>query len=264
MPEYGRAALRILSAPTVQVNMSVGTNLGKVVGVRTDHLWVTGHSIADGFSEAIKAPVELLASESPHLRFALLVDGLDEALSVGGTSIAHLVASMADLPDNIKILVSTKKDRRVRDLFPDQAQTISLGDVSAREYNRRDILSYIRLRTSRASSQSVFDGEWAPERIADAAAENFQYARHLIDEIESGTRPRGSRRLPASLPLLYRSYLDRLVPIVREYGGGAEVLSEYLPLLGLLSVSFAPIAPNTVANIIDRPVSHVITRADEL
>jgi hypothetical protein len=42
------------------------------------------------------------------------------------------------------------------------------------------------------------------------------------------------------------------------------VLSEYLPLLGLLSVSFAPIAPNTVANIIDRPVSHVITRADEL
>jgi hypothetical protein len=264
VPEYAHAALRVLSPPTMQVNLTIGTNLGKAVGVRTEHLWVTGHSITDGFSEVIKAPIELLAIERPDIRFALLVDGLDEALGVGGTSIAHLVASMADLPDNVKVLVSTKKDRRVRDLFPDLAHAISLEDVSAREYNRRDILSYVRRRTSRIASEVTFDGEWAPENIAGAADQNFQYARHLIDEIEAGSRLRGQRRLPESLPVLYRSYLDQLIPHVNEYGRGTELLSNYLPLLELLSVTFAPIPSDTVATILGWSASQVATRADEL
>lgn len=208
VPEFAHATLRGLSAPMVQVNMTVETNLGKVVGVRTDHLWVAGHSITDGFSEAIKVPIDLLATERPDLKFALLVDGLDGALGVGGTSIAHLVASMADLPSTVKVLVSTKKDRRIRDLFPDQAQAISLEDVSAREHNRRDILSYVRRRASRMSTKVTLDGVWAPKNLADAADQNFQYARHLIDEIQAGARLREQRRLPESLPVLYRSYLD--------------------------------------------------------
>jgi hypothetical protein len=265
VPAYAAAALRTLATPATQIDISVQQNLGTIVGIRTDHLWVTGRSISDGFSEAIKTPIDLLAAEQPSIRLALLVDGLDEALAAGGTTIAHLVATMGDLPDNVKILVTTKNDRRINDLLPAQTKTIDLADTSFEPANRQDVLDYVNHRTSRLAVTK--EARPSPQEIAAAAGTNFQYARHLLDELSAGASlavPTLRHRLPANLPGLYRAYLDRLIPSTGEYGRGEELLRRYLPLLELLSVAFAPISREAAVNILGWSEEEVTTRADEL
>ncbi|MFC8393084.1 hypothetical protein [Streptomyces sp. NPDC057238] len=260
-PAYAHAVLRAISPPLTRVDINVGSNLGRVVGVHTDHLWITGRSIMDGFSESIKMPVELLAREAPDVNLAILVDGLDEALTGGGTSIPHLIASMSDLPGNVKVLISAKTDRRIRDLFPNQTDVIDLADPGLEPYSRQDVLSFVERRLARELASA--DHIWQPDRIARAAGVNFQYARHLLDEMKSGNID-NSPRIPEGLSQLYSSYLDQLIPESGEYGQGDAVLQNYLPLLELLSVVLAPIAVDRVALILDWPIQTVSTRIDEL
>jgi len=263
VPAYAQAVLRAVppSAAQAQVNVSVSTNLGKVVGLQTDHLWISGRSIMDGFSESVKAPIELLAHEAPGSTLAILIDGLDEALTFGGTSIPHLIASLADLPNNIKVLVTAKTDRRIRDLFPSGMQEIDLADPALEDLSRRDVLAYVRRRVTGAQDAAV--GQWQAEEIAAAAGANFQYARHLLDEITSGNLGSSSSR-PKSLAQLYSAYLDQLIPNSGGYGGGEKVRTDYLPILALLSVLLAPIPIETAAVVLQWSVPAVATRVDEL
>ncbi|PAZ13567.1 hypothetical protein CLM62_23930 [Streptomyces sp. SA15] len=215
----------------------------------------------DGFSESIKMPLELLAEESPELNFAILVDGLDEALTAGGTSIPHLIASMSDLPGNVKVLISAKTDRRIRDLFPTQTAIIDLADAGIAPQSRQDVLSFVERRLARDLNPA--DHDWRPEEIASAADVNFQYARHLLDEIKSGNIDK-ALAIPGGLSQLYSSYLDQLIPNSGDYGQGDAILQNYLPLLELLSAALAPIPVARVAVILEWPIQAVSTRIDEL
>lgn len=260
-PAFAHAVLRAISPSSMHMNLSVKVNLGEVVGIQTDHLWIAGRSIMDGFSESVKAPIELLAHEEPDLRLAILIDGLDEALTSGATSIPDLVASLVDLPDNIKVLISSKTDRRIRDLFPSQMDSIDLASAAVEAHSRHDVLTYVRRRVSGEFAHQT--GIWLPEEIAAAAGVNFQYARHLLDEISVGGL--GSLpHMPQGLTQLYSAYLDQLIPNSGDYGYGERLLKDYVPLLSLLSVLLAPVSIEAAAAILDWPVPAVSTRVDEL
>lgn len=265
VPEYGHAVLRQVPSPAIQVNMSVGTNVGEAVGLRTDHLWVTGHSIADGFDRIVAEPLAYLAAERPSLTLTLLVDGLDEALAVDGTSIAHLVSSLAGLSRNVKVLVTAKPDRRVRALLPDRTRTFDFGSEWARAQGHTDVAEYVARRARQYTADHGTErADRLKSQITVAADSNFQYARHVLDDLGSGHALSATGGLPQGLPALYRAYLQQVLPTSGLYGRGDTILANHVPLLALLSVARGPLPLQTVADILRVPAGTVMTRVDEL
>ncbi|WP_406280401.1 hypothetical protein [Embleya sp. NBC_00896] len=182
-----------------------------------------------------------------------------------GTSIAHLVSSLAVLPRNVKVLVTAKPDRRIRELFPDNTRTFDFGAEWARVRGYEDVAEYVKRRArSYAGARGTSSADRLESQITVAADSNFQYARHVLDELESGNIIPAAGGLPRGLPALYRAYLQQLIPHAGSYGQGDSILANHLPLLGLLAVARSPLPLQTTADILRTPAANVMTRVDEL
>jgi hypothetical protein len=259
------AALRTLPG-SVDVRISVEHNQGNVVGVRTQHLWLTGLGTAEGFGMAVKEPLRVICGASAAPRVVLLVDGLDEAIGDGNPSILELIAGLRDLPSTVKVFASSKRDRRVRDVLEGFGR-ITVLDLSGRAVassHRMDLTRYVERRVGRSIEGGALAGNrWTVREIANAAGGNFQYVRLWFDEVDSGISP-DSVGLPQGLPNLYRSYLHRLLPMRADYGTSAVWLDQYLPLLGILAVAQEPMELGTAAALIGWPESRVRACVDDL
>jgi hypothetical protein len=265
-PLFAEAALAALPS-TQKIDVRVERNLGTVIGLRTTNLSVSGVDTTDAFSIAVKEPLRALASSEPHRSFFLLVDGLDESLGYGRTSIAELVASMGDLPVNVKVFASFKRDRRIFELLGGSAQTtgVDLSDAAHQTASRRDVARYV---TKRMSGTSLADDDavsLATTRIAHAADGNFQYARHLVQEIAFGNRnPDDLTGLPRGLEALYSSYLDRTLSVSRLHDDAGAWQERFARILGPLTIAEAPLPSPLLAHLAGVTVSELAGRLDGL
>ena len=179
----------------------------------------------------------------------LVVDGLDEAVTVGEANIARLLRDRADdLPSWVRLVVSTRKDPNVLDLF---------GRVSVREIevdrpdNLRDLAGYLQVASRdavwiEALSRTGADPQAVTDAIHERAAGNFLYARQTVDAIRVGEiDPRYPDRFPAGLAGIYQRFFEQVFPTPDSY-------VTFRPILDVLCASRGPVTVSHLANVLSR------------
>jgi hypothetical protein len=258
--------------PQYNVHLEVRENWGKAIGIQIQNLFVTGATISDVFSTAVTQPLYAVAERRPGVRIPILVDGLDEAVIATVPNIVDLLSGEADLPDGVRLFVTSRNERRVLDRFLQRAGGCRRLDLSAPEAtaeNNSDLRSYIVGRVSREPVAGQLSGAdaiaAAADQIVRRSAGNFLYATTLLDEVAAGRRQLTDLKgLPSGLYAFYRSYLNRLMPDINQYGGGSVWLEQYQPLLGSLCAAVAPVPVGVLAGWLGRDRGELIARLDDL
>jgi hypothetical protein len=245
--------------PHYNVRLEVRENWGKAIGVQIQNLFVTGATVSDVFATAISEPLRAVVDNRPGVRIPILVDGLDEALISTVPNIVSLLAGEGDLPDGVRLMLTSRNERRVVDRFLDRDEGCRRLDLSADAQaadNTRDLREYVLDRGVTGAGA---------EQIVRRSAGNFLYATMLLDEIAAGRRRMTDLdRLPIGLYSLYRAFLSRLMPDMEQYGRSSVWLDGYRPLLGGLSVAVAPVPVEVLAAWLGRERGEVTARLDDL
>jgi hypothetical protein len=260
------------AGPQYNVRLEIRENWGSAVGVQIQNLFVTGATVQDAFSAAVSQPLFALRERRPDLRIPILVDGLDEALISTEPNILDLVSGEVDVPDSVRLFLTSRNERRVTDRFLDRAmgcRHLNLSGPGTALENDSDLRVYImgRVRREPLAAQQANDGPFEPtiDEIVRRAAGNFLYARMLLDEVATGHRQiTDLAGLPAGLHALYRAYLHRLMPDIDQYGHSSLWLNEYRPLLGCLCAAVAPASAGVLAGWLGRDPGELIARLDDL
>jgi hypothetical protein len=253
------------------IRLDVRENWGTAVGVQVQNLFVTGATVSDAFSTAVSRPLRLITEARPGRGVFIIVDGLDEALMPTLPNIVTLLAGDGDLPDGVRLLLTSRNERRVLDLFagrPEGCRRLDLSAPGATEHNRADLRAYVTGRIAREAALRALDpvdiGRAAAE-IATRSAGNFLYTTMLLDEVAEGRRELTDvSGLPTGLFALYRAYLLRLIPESEQLGGSDAWLGHYRPLLGALSVAVAPVPADVLAAWTGRDRGEIVARLDDL
>ena len=245
--------------PQYNIRLEVRENWGQAIGVQIQNLFVTGAAVTDVFATAISEPLRAVARNRPGVRIAILVDGLDEALITTVPNIVSLLAGEGDLPDGVRLLLTSRNERRVVDRFLGRDEGCRRLDLSAAGQaadNSRDLRRYI---VNRGAAGATAD------QIVLRSAGNFLYATMLLDDVAAGRRMLTDLDgLPTGLYSLYRAYLSRLMPDIEQYGRSGVWLEDYRPLLGSLSVAVAPVPVAVLAAWLGQERGDVIARLDDL
>ena len=233
--QSGDEKIRIESRPYVGTMEG-----GQVIGVQIDYLEVAAVSAEDAFGRVVREPLEILAQEEPSTTVILLVDALDEALDyTGPMGIVPLLSQTADLPGNVRLLVTGRQDAKLMPEFRG-ARRLVLSAAKRDDQNRQDITGYVTRRLGEHSRLKAGLAALKPERaaalpgeIAAKAKGNFRYVAFLLDGIARGQRSLDDLdELPPGLDALYHDSLERLVRL-----GKKDWTRDYAPLMGVLSVA---------------------------
>ena len=245
--------------PQYNIRLEVRENWGQAIGVQIQNLFVTGAAVTDVFATAISEPLRAVARNRPGVRIAILVDGLDEALITTVPNIVSLLAGEGDLPDGVRLLLTSRNERRVVDRFLGRDEGCRRLDLSAAGQaadNGRDLRRYIVNRDAAGATA---------DQIVLRSAGNFLYATMLLVNVAAGRRMLTDLDgLPTGLYSLYRAYLARLMPDIEQYGRSGVWLEDYRPLLGSLSVAVAPVPVAVLAAWLGQERGDVIARLDDL
>ncbi|KRF46275.1 hypothetical protein ASG96_20490 [Terrabacter sp. Soil810] len=203
----------------------------QITAVRIDSLRVGELSAELAFERLVRRPLVMLADEGVEVAVVVLVDGVDEALTLRGTeSLVTLLGGILSgrLPPGVRFILTSRRDPRTLELLGPATLDIEKDappDVDdVREYAQRRLCELPD--PSRAS---------AAEQIAVAAKGNFLYARYVVDEFlaERGLAQR-ALALPEGLDGHYRAFLRR--ELSRK---GESWRDRYRPVLGALAVARA-------------------------
>jgi hypothetical protein len=234
LPDYAEGVL-VTHDPKYVITQEVRNNLGQVVGVQISSFVVSSSNAQDTYNRLVREPLRFLAKQQPGVWVFILVDGLDEALTIMSPTIVTLLAGSGDLPDGVRFLLISRNEQRVLERFPDAAR-LNLSDLQHVNDNETDLHAYIDRRLEDIGAPDALGTE-----ILAGAEGNFLYTRFVLDELQAREgEPSMPVTLPRSLFGLYRGYLDRLVQ-----DQGKRWTGEYQPLLGSLSVA-TPAAPPTL------------------
>jgi hypothetical protein len=240
--EYARAALERI-APEIRIEQQAREVWGTVIGAQIGKLIVTSNP-EDVYNRAVREPLEELASKRPDLRVNILVDALDEAMTVAPPNIVTLLAGSGDFPAGARFLLTSRNDPKVTEQFKDVRRLNLTSDRWAQESNR-DIAVYVKGRLREPKLWQRLGGEDSAAlaaQLVEQAAGNFLYVRFLLDDVAEGHRTLADMAsLPPGLYGLYRTYLDRLFPGMLATGGDQRWL-QFQALLGCMGVA-VPAAP---------------------
>jgi hypothetical protein len=243
----------VAQATAIQSTLTVTQNQGQATGLQVENLWLGTLPVPEAFDRAIRTPLEKFAVHGSG-SVALLVDALDESLRADQSTIADLVASLAEIPGHIKVLLTTKPDRRIINLFP-SACIVNLDSGEHEAENKADLTAYVHRELGH-------DQPDAARELASAAKGNFMYAQHVLRDADPGLLASRSR-LPESLSQLYYEYLRRLIP-EPEHRYRDSAINIQMSFVGLLSVTFEPITIQAIGEILGIPQTLVNGLADEL
>ena len=224
---------------SMSVRQQVQENWGTVIGARIEQLVIAHRDPMAVYNQVIRQPLRRLASMRPDLRVLILVDGLDEALTVQDPNIVSLIAGSMDLPPGVRFVLTSRDEPKVRDQF-DDTRTL---DLSAPKHVRSadtDLRAYIhgRLITEeRLSVPAANDPGELTTQLLHRADGNFLYASWILDEASTGILT-DFAALPKGLYGLYRRFLDRLVPPSED-----AWTTRHEPFFGCLTVA-TPVAPD--------------------
>ncbi len=242
-PEYAKALAETSGDRQIRIEVTQRVDAvegGQVAGVIIHHLDVSAISPEDAFNRVVRVPLEALLRSGEKTQVVLLVDALDEALVYSGEpGIVALLADAEELPDGLRLILTSRRDERVESRFM-EAEGLFLSAKKFDSYNGDDIGAYVRQRLSREVQLSTQSAGLAPEQVENLvptitrkADGNFQYIKFLLDSMVKGQRSLTDLdALPEGLDGLYHDSLGRLVKL-----GKKDWLENYAPLLGALSVA---------------------------
>lgn len=213
------------------VNVQSVQSGGMAAGVYVD---LSGMAEEAHFDRLFREPLRALYRDGQDRCLLLLIDGLDEALTYTGTSVVPLIARLADLPSQVRILVTTRPDPRILTFF-NRAMRLDL--VADEPVRGDDINQYVSGRLAHKAQSHA--GAWRSDVASDIvsqAAGNFLYAALIADGlIDGGMSSGGVGGTPGGLNDLYHSFLLRELALNDQ-----QWHERYMPIMGVLSVARAP------------------------
>jgi hypothetical protein len=160
-------------------NVETAGEGARVTGVSIGRLDIGSLSDELSFDRAFSVPLKRLHARGKIEPILLLVDGLDEAQTYGGTTLPELLSRNTDLPSNVRILAGTRDDPRVLRFFRDvrpfdlKRDAIGCGD---------DVREYVHERVSVLDVSAEHLLEFS-NRLADRADGVFLYASMVLDDL---------------------------------------------------------------------------------
>jgi tetratricopeptide (TPR) repeat protein len=215
---------------SVRQDIDQVTEGGSVTGVYIKWFDLGGLGDELSFDRTLREPLMRLYNEGYDEPMVLLVDALDEAATYTGViDIGRLLARLSDLPQQVRILATTRPDPRVlkyyRDVIPFDLIEDAPPDVDdTRVYAHDRLAALDDTRRSRLASQ-----------ISQAAEGNFLYTHLILSDL----LPRLpdvpdllAIPLPKGLGGVYHDFLNR------ELGTDEDRwYDRFEPVLGLVAVA---------------------------
>ena len=168
---------------------------------------------ASAFEAAILAPLHKL--QPPHGRRYLLVDALDEALTLSRrpTIVDLLISRIARLPPWLGIVATTRGDRGVLD----RLTGLAARKLDAQEpRNQDDVQSFIaaRLAQEPLHTAALADGRSADalvKSVLGACQGNFLHATTALQAVSAGQLDfKTIEKLPPGLVGIFQAFFDRI------------------------------------------------------
>lgn len=189
----------------------------------------------------------------------LVIDGLDEAAAGSGDGMIDFLAESLDrLPPWFRVIATTKPDQDVLDRFRGTGiRQLALEATSID--NMADLAEYTRIRAAEAGLDQIPD---LVNRIGDAAAGNFRYARAALD---MQFMPKCSVHLVAEKredfeEVLHREYLR----MVRgRFPAATHYKQEISPALACLAVLRSPVPEHLLLSALAQSPRIVVRNKDE-
>jgi len=209
------------------VNIRVVQNIGKankVSGVTIENLVLTGLNPQAAFNATFIDPLVEVLSMGDTTSIVIVVDALDDALAFkGDVNILTLLSSVNRLPVNVRFLLTSRPDARVRAVFAETPGFL-MSAADNDDANTRDIRDFLETRLADHPQKAALVDE-----IVEKSERNFQYVTFLLKQMTTGStlRPTG---LPVGLHPLYRESLARVITL-------DAWRQKYAPIMGLLSVA---------------------------
>jgi hypothetical protein len=151
------------------------------------------------------------------------------------------------LPVNVRFLLTSRPDARVRAVFPEAAEfLVSAADND--DANARDIRGFLNVRLADHPQR-----EEVAEEILAKSERNFQYVTFLLKQMTAGSALRLTG-LPVGLHPLYRESLARVI-------GLDAWRQKYAPIMGFLSVAREALSEEQLrsySNLGERDVSDAL------
>jgi hypothetical protein len=180
-------------------------------------------------------------SELPNLQtHYIVVDALDEAVNVRGggqgmTIPRLLTEGLPDFPPWLKLVVTSRRDDRLRALFA-AAETIILGADDPAQ--RADIAAYL---AKRFSQPGISVPAATTATIGDRSAGNFLYARQVANAVIDGELS-DIDRLPIGLSAFFSQTFQARFPDGASYALPSKLLS-------ILLMAKEPLTAGQIAGI---------------
>lgn len=205
---------------------------GVATGVYIAHLDLAAFTEETSFDQTLRSPLKNLYASGYAKPIILLVDALDEAFTRTGhreeINLVRLLAKLDDLPEQVRLLVTTRPDPRVLKYYGG-AKCFDLIKDAPESVDDVRLYTYERLPALTDGQKSMM-----AKRIADAAEGNFLYAHLVLTDLLTLLLTSGNLMalpLPAGLTGLYRDFLNR------ELGVDEDRWYEiFRPVLGLIMV----------------------------
>lgn len=232
-PSFKEALLRHADVE-IEAHLTIGTLTGgQAVNVLIERLEVAG--VEDAFNRLVRGPLQGL--EPPGSPLVLLIDGLDEALAYGGpVSIADILARAGDLPGFVRLVLTSRDERRVLRLW-DGVPHFRIHAEGER--NLGDVRLYVERRLADLLGA---EGTALRDRVVSRSSGNFLYVSYLVETLARQPELAELEDLPEGLDGIYRAFLSH-----RDIGRDPvrwEV--RYLPVLGVLAVAREPLSEERV------------------
>lgn len=235
IPAFDEALKAVLTEESqIAITQQVSTVQAgaEVTGIKAGTLNLAGLRDEFSFDLVLRRPLQKLAKLGYQEPIVLLVDALDEALTYsGGPTIVRLLAKDIGLPPNVRFLVTSRDDPRIKEQFSNRNfRAFDLIKDAPPKVNDVKLFAFERL--ARLGEPARTD---LATRISQQAAGIFLYAYMVIQQLPPILSPDldiSSLDLPEDLMDLYRRFLDREL-----IADDDQWFRLYVPLLGILAVA---------------------------
>lgn len=167
-----------------RVRISTVQQIGKmepgsrVTGVHIERLELGGLGEELSFEQALHRPLWKLCANGYTQPILLLVDALDEAAMYTGTiDLIQLLKKFSDLPQNVRLLVTTRPDPRVLKFY-NKIKPFNLLTDAPEDVNDVHLYAYERLAELEHEPRNKL-----ADRIAQTAQGIFLYAHLVINDL---------------------------------------------------------------------------------
>jgi hypothetical protein len=233
--EAASASLSPLLQILVDLRADIIEKGSYVTGANIGQVNLTAPSEEAVFDHDLRIPLITLYAKGYDKPMILLVDALDEALTRtpprGEIDLVQLLAKLDDLPEQVRILVTTRHDPRVLKQFNNAVRVDLIKDAPVGTKDVRDF-AYERLAPLSDQRRNRL-----ATHIADSADGNFLYAHLVISDLLPKLPTLEDEplvELPEGLPDLYTRFLNR------ELGANEDRWHcEFKVILGLIAVAQA-------------------------